>query len=525
MVSEKQIISLKEELKDDNFAVEYEVVPVFSSSDLKSTLKTEILDGISDIDRRVELIDNEVAKINSEIERYINNADWLDYTVAVASGILCGMIDSFFVGEFSLKNENGDWKSSEKINGFVIKAAQKNGYKGDDLQGAIKYLEDNFHIASDPNLNDFGGGLQHHLRDFAHHPTPVGLFFSLLTQFTSKCYGTNTAGAFIITPVKDLTLIGRNLPEKFTFGVINWVFHMISDMAGSHATVGAGTGLPGPIVSLLKEISSLPFFQIFKNSDGKAKFSVWISKLFNGTLFAERDSNNKIIRESVKNFDLRAELSLFSEITRQAVPVVINECVVRAFYFIRRFAQECKRKNIRSISDLSKIDYQKILPFKNRTIVRMLTISTGTFTTIDLADATIRSAVKNAGQVASPIFWKDFVLRVNFVGVGRFAIAIGTDVGMGMKKSALENKRMILMSEQIELLNARVFYYQANMWLEIGSTEKSLENLEKYIDYSATVFTDSFLHIEESIRNIGNYIPEIEKKNPGFTKQLLDAMW
>lgn len=525
MVSEKQIISFKQELKDDNFAVEYEVVPVFASSDLKSTHKNEIRDAISDIDRHVELIDNEVAKINSEIERYTNNADWLDYTVAVASGILCGMIDSFFVGEFSLKNENGDWKSSEKINGFVIKAAQKNGYKGDDLQGAIKYLEDNFHIASDPNLNDFGGGLQHHLRDFAHHPTPVGLFFSLLTQFTSKCYGTNTAGAFIITPVKDLTLIGRNIPEKFTFGVINWVFHMISDMAGSHATVGAGTGLPGPIVSLLKEISSLPFFQIFKNSDGNAKFSVWISKLFNGTLFAERDSNNKIIRESVKNFDLRAELSLFGEITRQAVPVIINECVVRAFYFIRHFAQECKRQNIRSISDLSKIDYKNILPFKNRTIVRMLTISTGVFTTIDLADSAVRSAIKNGGQVASPLFWKDFVLRVNFVGVGRFAIAIVTDVSMGMKKSALENKRMILMSEQIELLNARVFYYQENMWLEIDETEKAINDIEKYIENSAKSFSLLYNDIENSVEKIGKYVPSIKQKNPGLLESLADKMW
>lgn len=386
-------------------------------------------------------------------------------------------------------------------------------------------MEDHFHIASDPNLNDFGGGLQHHLRDFAHHPTPVGLFFSLLTQFTSKCYGTNTAGAFIITPVKDMTLIGRNLPKKFTFGVINWVFHMISDMAGSHATAGVGTGLPGPIVSLLKEISSLPFFQIFKNSDENSKFSVWISKLFNGTLLAERDSDNKIVRESVKNFDLRAELSLFGEITRQAVPVIINECVVRGFYFIRHFAQECKRKNIRSISDLNKIDYQNILPFKNRTIIRMLTISTGTFTTIDLADAAIRSVIKNAGQVGSPTFWKDFVLRVNFVGVGRFAITIGTDVGMGMKKSTLENKRMVLMSEQIELLNAKVFYYQENMWLQISDAEQSLDDLEKYIEYSADVFSDSYSDIEKSIRNIGNYIPEIERKNPGLKKQLLNAMW
>ena len=63
MVSEKALVSYKQELVDDNFAVEYEVVPVFSSSDLKSTLKTEILDGISDIDRHVKRIVNEVADI------------------------------------------------------------------------------------------------------------------------------------------------------------------------------------------------------------------------------------------------------------------------------------------------------------------------------------------------------------------------------------------------------------------------------------------------------------------------------
>ena len=155
----------------------------------------------------------------------------------------------------------------------------------------------------------------------------------------------------------------------------------------------------------------------------------------------------------------------------------------------------------------------------------MMTIESGTFMAIDLADAAIRSAVKNAGQVASPTFWKDFILRVNFVGIGRFAIAIGTDVGMDMKKSALENKRMVLMSEQIELLNARGFYYQENMWIQIDATEQSLEDLEKYIEYSANVFSDSYSDIERSIGNIGKYIPEMEKKNPGLKKQLLDAMW
>lgn len=96
---------------------------------MKSSCKNRIQNAISDIDRQVELIDNEVSKINSEIERLTNNADGLDYTIAVASGVLCGMIDSFFVGEFSLTNEKGDWKSSEKINDFVIKIAQKKDIK------------------------------------------------------------------------------------------------------------------------------------------------------------------------------------------------------------------------------------------------------------------------------------------------------------------------------------------------------------------------------------------------------------
>ena len=76
-----------------------------------------------------------------------------------------------------------------------------------------------------------------------------------------------------------------------------WFFHMVSDMAGSSTSVGkgsAGTGLPGPIVSFLKEISALPIFRNM-NKDGYKEFSVWISKLFNGTLLGKRDESGKLI--------------------------------------------------------------------------------------------------------------------------------------------------------------------------------------------------------------------------------------
>ena len=63
------------------------------------------------------------------------------------------------------------------------------------------------------------------------------------------------------------------------------------------------------------------------------------------------------------------------------------------------------------------------------------------------------------------------------------------------------------------------------MWIQIESTEKALKELENYIEYSADIFSTSYLDIRKSIENIGNYIPEAEKKNPGLTNQLLNSMW
>ena len=353
----------------DGFEVEFEAISPVDFSGVKDERQLEILEGLQNVNERIRVNQDLINKLNADIDRLTNSADGLDYTIAVASGIIAGLIDSFFVGEFSIDNAN-DW-GDKKVNNFVISVAQKQGYKGDDLQGAILFMEKKYGAPSDSVTSMFGGGKQHHLRDFAHHPTPVGLFFSMLTQFTSKAYGTDTAGMFIVVDVVNKSLIGDDLPKKILYGVVFWLFHMVSDMAGSNATAGAGTGLPGPLVSLVKELSVLP---IFKNASiNGTELSVWVSKLFNGTLLSKRDENGKIL-EAVK-FDLRTEIGVAHEIGKQAIPVIINECIVRGFYFIRRFVMEIKANEIKRIGDLGKIDWKKTLPFKNRTIVRMLTIS------------------------------------------------------------------------------------------------------------------------------------------------------
>ena len=243
-----------------------------------------------------------------------------DYIVAASSGVLTAALDIILVGNTSLKDANA-W-GTEKVNDFVIKAARKVGYKGNDLLGAVNHLED-YHIPGDVVMNSFGGGTQHHLRDFSHHPTIVGLAFSLLTQFTKRVYGTNVFGAFDSAPVPNYMYIGKTIPEKILFGTVHWMLHMISDMAGSSGSIGkrtSGTGLPGPLLSFMKEVSSLPFFQTIKDEKGISEFSKWLSKLYNGT--ATKDG---------VRFDLRTELGLIYNQVIHSLPVIANELIVRGF--------------------------------------------------------------------------------------------------------------------------------------------------------------------------------------------------
>lgn len=389
--------------------------------------------------------------LDSQIELLSNKADKLDYLVAIASGIACGLLDILWVGEFDLSR--GRDIADRKVKSFVKKTAEKlEGKEFKDLKSAVTALEKRFPIPSDGNDSHFGGALQHHLRDFSHHPTIIGMIFSLLTQFTEKSYGTDKDGIFIVVdvPEKSKKFIGKNVPEKISMGTITWFFHLVSDMAGSSSTVmtTGGTGIPGPILSLAKEISALPFFKDIK-VNGDTSLSLFLSKLFNGTLFMKRDENGKILKDSVIKFDMRAELGIVEELFRQAIPVIANECIVRVFYLIRRFAMEMKEKNIKSIDDMKKIEWNVVKPINNATIVRMLTISTAVFTSIDVGQAII-----------SQKYW----LSINYVGVGRFMVAIGSDVSVGLKKRNVKNIRNIY-----ENLRQNIFLkIDADIYKKIG---------------------------------------------------------
>lgn len=341
------------------------------------------------------------------------SADKLDYQIAAFSEALTAAFDIFWVGDFSLSDAQS-WGRKE-VSDFVLKVSQTKGFKGTELDDAIKHLEKAYKIPSDRLTPEFGGGLQHHLRDFVHHPTIVGLIMSILSQFTCKGYGTDTDGNFIIKDFPNDELIGSTIKEKIFNGIVTWAFHLVSDMAGSSKSAGKGTGIPGPILSFFKEISALPVVKdiTVKYQEDDIEFSVLISKIFNSTYF-------KGVR-----VDLRTELGVVHELSRQALPVLLNDCLVKSFYFVRRFFKEAQEKEIHSLADLKKLNAKNFIPANSRALTSMVLISSITFNVVEKSAAFTKAAVKNKGVKNN--FVKDFLLNINFIGIAHFAFAFKND--------------------------------------------------------------------------------------------------
>ena len=512
-------------------------VSLIPSQNISSTINSEY-----DFDRIIFDLDNKIDLLSSQ-------ADVADYLISIGSGVLCGVLDILWTGEFDLAR--GRELGSNTIDTFVKKTAKLLGCKDDDIKNCVRFLEDKFPIPSDGNTPDFGGGLQHHLRDFAHHPTVVGLMFSLLTQFTYKSYGTDTKGMFIVVDVPESSrvFIGKDTAEKIIYGTIIWFFHLVSDMAGSKSTAGisGGTGIPGPILSMAKELAALPLFKDIRVQD--KSLSQFISKIFNGTLFAQYDEKGKIVKETVVKFDLRGELGLMAELGRQAIPVIANECIVRTFYFIRHLAVEIREKKISS--EKGAIDWKRVRPVNSPTLTRMLTIATGVFTSLDVADA---------------IITQKYFVAVNYIGVGRFAVALENEAVWALKRrnigrikemynnlkrltythtdqmlyermqKDMNTDKLGLTEEQTEILYNLEYYKVLNdissTKLPVGSEaiiELKTEWLKEWKTYMSNGYA-SFLQSENAVLNWyekEDLLKKIEKNNPTetwFRLVLLEAM-
>lgn len=464
----------------------------------------------AEVDERLDLLEEKVSALDDQISQLTSEADGLDYAVAVAGGVLAGMLDSLWVGTLDLSLGDANVRGGELVNRSVMQVARKNGYKGDDLAGAIRTLEQTFPFAGDKATNLFGGGRLHHLRDLSHHPTPVGLIASIVMQFTGQAWGVTSGGSLNSVNVASSGLIGQTVPEKLLFGTVKWLLHLISDVAGSSSMAGAGTGLPGPFLAMLHEGSAV--WGKLIGREHQDDFMKWVESAFRGG------------RTGVKA-DFRTELGILEQLAkglgRQALPNLLNEGLVRGFYFIRRALAVIRDAEPKTFSDLILVDLEQALPWRNPTITRMLTIATSTFTAIDLGDAAVRAAISTGG---SPAFWVPFVLRVNFVGVARTTVAIGVDVRRGTKRSRHRNERVELMNERIHLLNARASYKVGDAWIAAEDASHAVELAGKAVSEAGEDFQTFWADTRDEVASAEPSIGEIRERDPRLLEELSKTM-
>lgn len=487
----------------------------------------------SDMNNDIFIIDEKLNEINKELDKYTSFADNTDYGLAVLSGILSGAIDATFIGETRV-TEKGIGLSHKNVNNFIQQYAKARGFERERLKDSIGDLERAFKVAQDNVWKGADVGVSaknHHLADLAHHPTPLGLASAIIVQFLRVGTFVNKEGEWHFIRVETTTtdLIEIYTPAVIT-GILNWIVsltekkyekesgekvpktlsclihlvsttpilieiakcadnwfgHLVSDMGGSKNTAGGGMGIPGIFVSLLHEMATLPVLR----DTGLPAFV-----------------NDLYVKDK---WDLRHEIALMKASQKQIIPVAFSEILVRTFYFVRRFAIEFKKHN-----HIKEIEWDKVVPFKNRTVDRMLTVASITFTAADTADAAVHAALEAGGNWV--LFAGKFVTRFNYIGAGRAVIAVVKEISSEKKEAQLIHEKRILTEAKTTFTIQKMEEYKA----------KLEETISNYIAEDIEAFIAGFEYMNQGLEtgdsNLvikGNVvIQRVLGREPQFTNQ------
>ena len=355
-------------------------------------------------------------EILSSVKR-ATGCDAADVLAAVACGSIGGMIDVFLVGA------PGDGKPLEKWSDK--KFAEKCGWDSSDpdkntVAYAIDHLEKLFKVNYDQRYGADVGGLfsmsttNHHMKSLAHSLSPVGLFFSILNQFTSTASFVSdgkliTVRTDLYDPLRpngkdSIVLQGNTVESKLFCGVVNWIGHVMSDIAGSSVTrrqAGDGSGI------------AIPFFELFQFCK-QGNFEV------DGKQMDIAELSIKVFQDG---YDARFALAL-------GIPVVMTDLIIKFVWALRRHFGKGE-------------PFKNCIPSSRHDDLRtMLLIGNSALCLIDGADA----FAKSGGGVNAALF----VERLNYLAWLRLATLVAREVAI---RSSLE-REIAVMREINEALNS-----------------------------------------------------------------------
>ena len=329
----------------------------------------------------------EISAGKNDMKAYFYNdkCDKYDYLLSVGCGAIAGLVYIFFVGAPTDSKLQG-WTDTQ-IDKTVMTFAKTVGWspregKEKSVASAIGFLEKKFSVNYDQRHSGDVDRLftmsakNHHMKSLAHSPDIIGLFFSVLNQFTSTSSFLEK-GKLITIQTETYELQGHDFISKLFCGITNWFGHIMSDVAGSSGAVGRGSGVVIPFYELF-QLCEFGDFQVGKDRNTLAMVAT------------------KVFQEG---YDARFGLTM-------AIPVILCELSIKLIWSIKQYFYH-------------KRPLQECIPNKRHDDLRiMLIIGDGTLCLMDGADAVIRSGGN----------WVNFFLHLNIVAWYRLIMLVFREV-------------------------------------------------------------------------------------------------
>lgn len=396
-------------------------------------------------------------EINSEDNKKLilskDKCDKYDYLIAVACGAIGGMVDIFLVGspKDSVLTKWTDEQVDNSVKGFakMVGWSPREGNES-NVASAIGFLEKKFNVNYDQRHSGDVNNLfnmstkNHHMMSLSHSPDIVGLFFSILNQFTSTSSFIADGKLITISTDNQFELRGNNFISKLFCGIANWFGHLMSDISGSSGSrgnIGRGSGIV------------IPFYELF----GFCKFGKFnVGK-------DKQDLATIATRAFQEGYDFRFGISL-------AIPVVITDLSIRLIWSLRRYFQYGKPLN-------------ECIPSKKHADLRvMLLFGNGTLCVMDGIDAGVRSG----GNFLL------FFMRLNLIAWFRFITLVLKEIciRLGITDSLLIN------IESYKKINEVLLIYLSDIEkIDIDLFKKETQEYNKLVKTYLNAKSDEELNI------------------------------
>ena len=344
--------------------------------------------------------------------------DKYDYMIAGTCGLIGGLVDILYVGTptASVLTPAADASIDKVVQLF----ARLNGWKGpkegsDPIASAIGFLEKWFKVNYDQAHGSGKNGVDglfkmgtknHHLKSMGHWPDIIGLFASISDQWKDTATFVSD-GRVIVIDTTTFELRGNTVLAKIYAGFVNWLGHLLSDVAGSSGgrgqdKSGRGSGLPIPFYGLLQFVTAGNFGQ---HRQSFAQIAVQVFE---------------------RGYDLRHGMAL-------ALPVMLTELLTRFMSIVKNYF-------------VGGISWQSCssVGASSPNLQRMLLVAHGSLVLLDTADAGLRSG----GNTIV------FLLRANLIAWTRFGtLALEEILSLSHSKLDTDAVHTALMSEYERMLH------------------------------------------------------------------------